>query len=422
MTARRGSDISTAAVVGMGYVGLPTAIALAEAGVTVIGCDTSEDRLSVIKTGRADLLDPDRQSLQRHLGSKSFVLTTNVAMTATAGAVIICVPTPVERHLVPDLGALSEACSSVVRHAVPGQTIVLTSTTYVGCTRQFLVEPLGARGLEVGTDVFVAFSPERIDPGNDHEVVPRVVGGATDACRHRAAQLLEMTTTNIHHVSSLEAAEATKLLENTFRAVNIAFVNEFADACDDMQLDVLEIIRAAATKPYGFMPFYPGPGVGGHCIPCDPHYLLWQLRERRAQLPLTEAAMTAIALRPRQVVARARGALAASGRAIAGARVLVVGVTYKPRVSDLRGSPALEIMAELIRHDACVDFTDPLVNAVTVNGRELLSVSVSDNCDWDLALVHTVDPATDYSWLSRFPTVLDTTFGAARAPARLVLR
>lgn len=421
MTTRRASEPMTTAVIGMGYVGLPTAIALAESGVTVLGCDISEERLSVIKSGRADLLDADQQRLQRHLGSKSFVLTTNLAMVESADAVVICVPTPVDRHLVPDLTALSEACSLVTTHAMPGQTIVLTSTTYIGCTRRLLVEPLSARGLEAGTDVFVAFSPERIDPGNSHGLVPRVVGGATDACRWRAAHLLGMMTAQVHPVSSVEAAEATKLLENTFRAVNIAFVNEFADACSDMQLDVLEVIRAAATKPYGFMPFYPGPGVGGHCIPCDPHYLLWQLRERRTQLPLTEAAMTAIALRPRHVVARVREALAASGRALDSARVLVVGVTYKPGVSDLRGSPALEIMADLVKENTHVGFTDPLVSAVTVGGRGFMSVPVPSEHDWDLALVHTLDPTTDYGWLNRFPTVLDTTFGAAQVPAQFML-
>ncbi len=411
---------ATIGIIGLGYVGLPTAIAFAGAGHTVIGCDVSEGRLADIKAGRADLLDLDRERLAGHLDSDTFLLTTNLSTLSAADVVVVCVPTPIDSHLMPDLTALRAACASAVAAARPGQTIVLTSTSYIGCTRELLAGPLAERGLRVGQDVFVAFSPERIDPGNmihPHETVPRVVGGVTEACRESAASVLRRVSPSVHEVGSPEAAEAAKLLENTFRAVNIAFVNEFADACQELGLDVVEVIDAAATKPFGFMPFYPGPGVGGHCVPCDPHYLLWQLRARRASLPLTESAMSAIALRPRKVAARAREVLLESGRPLAGARVLIVGVTYKPGVQDVRESPALEVMAELDRGGARVDYFDPLVPRMD----DRVSVADPTEQDWDLVLLHTQHPGVDYSWLESCSVLLDATYRAGHLPDRAVI-
>jgi UDP-N-acetyl-D-glucosamine dehydrogenase len=273
---------------------------------------------------------------------------------------------------------------------------------------------LESKGLRVGHDVFVAFSPERIDPGVvDHapDRTPRVLGGATEACAQRAATFLAHTAASLHQVSSPEAAEMTKLVENTFRAVNIALANEFADAAKELKVDVMEIISAAATKPYGFMPFYPGPGVGGHCIPCDPHYLLWQLRSRRAVSPVVEAAMTAIAGRPREVVEMGRRVLGDSGRPLRGARVLVSGVTYKPGVADVRESPALAIIEMLATEGAEVSYADPLVDTLwTASTGQLDAVEIPDEMQWDLVVVHTVHPGHDYEWLSRQPSVLDTTY------------
>lgn len=411
------------AVVGLGYVGLPTAISFAESGCCVIGIDTSEERLAAIKAGFVDLLNVDHERLRRHLGSDSFALTTNPALLASADAVIVCVPTPIDSYLVPDLSAISAACDTVIQYVVPGQLIVLTSTTYVGCTRHLLVDSLAERGLRVGEDVFVAFSPERLDPGNaehSHESIPRVIGGVTDACQCRAVELLRRITSNAHPVSSPESAEMTKLLENSFRAVNIALANEFADACRELRLDILEVIEAATTKPYGYMPFLPGPGVGGHCIPCDPHYLLWQLRARRFRLPVTETAMTSIAMRPRHIVARVREILGESGHGVSGARVLLVGVAYKPDVSDLRGSPALEIMSELLDAGAKVAFSDPMVDSIKLSGQVLRSVTPSSRRRWDLVVVHTLHSGVDYSWLTQFPVVLDATYRAAHVPNRIM--
>ncbi|SOD86727.1 nucleotide sugar dehydrogenase [Streptomyces sp. Ag109_G2-15] len=412
------------AVVGLGYVGLPTALALLAAGNEVVGIDVSEARLDAIRSSEVDLLPSDHGRLTTHLGDPRFTLTSDPAALQRARTVVICVPTPVDRHLVPDLNALAAACASVVAHAVPGQLIMLTSTTYVGTTRELLVEPLTARGFRVGTDVYVAFSPERIDPGNAHHAqdrTPRVVGGTNELTNRLAEAVLQRTAPAVHLLPSAEQAEMTKLWENTFRAVNIALANEFAEDCRVLGLEPLSIIEAAATKPYGFMPFYPGPGVGGHCIPCDPHYLLWQLRAHRVSSPLIDAAMTAIAGRPRRVVQRVRDLLAESGRSVSGARVLVVGVAYKPGVADLRESPALEIIEELTAEGAKVDFHDPLVSSLRLGAavRESLADPAAEA--WDLVLVHTVHPGVDLGWLAGQPLVLDATYRLDSVPGKAVV-
>ncbi|MFE4450356.1 nucleotide sugar dehydrogenase [Streptomyces sp. NPDC056796] len=406
------------AVIGLGYVGLPTALSLHAAGHTVVGVDTSEPRLGDIRSGRVDLLPSQHGRLAAALRDAGFRLTADPAAVVETDAVIICVPTPVDERLVPDLGALTAACSSVVAHAVPGQLLVLTSTSYVGTTRDLLVGPLAARGLLPGTDVFVAFAPERIDPGNpahSPDRTPRVIGGLTPRSTELAASLLAGTAPSVHRVDSPEAAEMSKLWENTFRAVNIALANELAENCLEFALDPRQVIEAAATKPYGFMPFYPGAGVGGHCIPCDPHYLLWQLRARQVASPLVDAAMTAIAERPARVAGKAREALAARGLDISGARVLILGVAYKPGVADLRESPALEIMDRLTAWGATVEYADPLVPRLERQGLVRHSVGAPEALDWDLVVVHTVHPGTGLDWLGGRAAVLDVTHRLATA-------
>ncbi len=413
------------AVVGLGYVGLPTALLFAGGGAEVIGFDVDEARLTAIKDSRVDLLPRDRTRLTGALHEQLLRLTTEPSHLAAADAVVVCVPTPIDAHLTPDLTALSSACATVVEHARPGQTIVLTSTTYPGCTKDLLVKPLESRGMTAGRDVFVAFSPERIDPGvTEHapERTPRVVGGVTPACGQKAASFLAHTAGAVHMVSSPEAAEMTKLLENTFRAVNIALANEFADAAREVNVDIMEIISAAATKPYGFMPFFPGAGVGGHCIPCDPHYLLWHLRSRRTSSPVVEAAMTAVATRPRDVVARAQRVLADSGQPLRGARILMVGVTYKPGVADVRESPALAIIDMLAVQGAHVAYTDPHVGMLqTPTVDPMFHLPRPGDQKWDLVVVHTIHPGEDYEWLSREPAILDTTYRLADLAGRHVL-
>ncbi|MFD5815536.1 nucleotide sugar dehydrogenase [Streptomyces sp. NPDC127038] len=401
------------AVVGLGYVGLPTALALLEAGNEVIGIDVSERRLDAIRTGDVDLLPTDHERLVRLRDTGRLTLTSDPAALSAARTVLICVPTPVDQHLVPDLAAMAGACADAVRHAVPGQLLMLTSTTYVGTTRDLLVKPLIERGLLVDSEVFVAFSPERIDPGNAHhaqESTPRVVGGAGARSTELAAAVLARTAPSVHALPSAEEAEMTKLWENTFRAVNIALANEFAENCRGLNLEPVRIIEAAATKPYGFMPFYPGPGVGGHCIPCDPHYLLWQLRARRIVSPLIDAAMAAIASRPRKVVQRVRELLGDAGHSISGARVLVLGMAYKAGVADVRESPALEILEELTEAGAKTAYHDPFIPSLRIGEHTVTNTPAPEAEPWDLVLVHTVQPGMDLAWLQTQPLVLDATY------------
>lgn len=393
------------AIVGLGYVGLPTALGFREAGQSVLGIDVSPTRLARINDHDVDLIPEDRQRLRRHLCGEGFTLTDRIEDLASAVAVLICVPTPVSETHEPDLGLLEVACAQVVEHAVPGQVIILTSTSYVGTTHDLLTVPLTLRGLVPGRDVFIAFSPERIDPGNrsyQQSDVPRVVGGVTSACTEAAASVLVDTTKSIEQVATPATAEMAKLWENTFRAVNIAFANEMANICRAHGLDVLDVLTAASTKPYGFMPFYPGPGVGGHCIPCDPHYLLHQM-PAGFSAPVITTAMRSIADRPAYVVERAVDLLAVRGQ-----RVLVVGVAYKGGVADVRDSPALEIIRQLAGLGFSVDYHDPYVPSIVIGERTYTSCPIPTT-ECDLVIVHTSHPM-DTTWLAHQRLVLDCTY------------
>lgn len=405
------------AVVGLGYVGLPTALTFHAAGHAVLGIDVNPARLAAIKGQDVDLTDGDRHRLGTALADGRLTLTDRTSLLSEAACVVICVPTPVDAHLVPDLSILRGACATVVQTAVAGQVIILTSTTYVGSTHDLLTVPLRERGLIAGRDLWVAFSPERINPGIEsaHEDVPRVVGGTTLECTHQASRHLSHTVRRVHQVSSPEVAELTKLLENTFRAVNIALINEFADIGHHLGLDILEVIDAAATKPFGFMKFTPGPGVGGHCIPCDPHYLTWQLQRSRAQVPLIQQAMDEIVSRPHVVADRAREVLAQHAVPITGARIVVVGVAYKPNVADVRESPALDIMVELHRMGADLFFHDSFVDCATFGPVTKTSVPPPADNDYDLVIVHTLHRDFDPATLPLNTPIVDASF---RLPLR----
>ena len=424
-TATTATTTATVALLGLGYVGLPTALAMHDAGLTVIGIDISSRRISEIRTGRPDLLpsDMDRLALARQDPDR-FIITDDLAELAGADFVIVAVPTPVDSYLTPDLVPLRTACAAVVASARAGQTIILTSTSYVGCTRDLIEIPLRLRGFEPGTDIFISFSPERIDPANTQfgqAQVPRVVGGLTPACTSRAAALIATISGATHLVSSTEAAELTKLLENTFRAVNISLANEFAEVAHHLGLDPVEIVKAAATKPFGFMAFYPGPGVGGHCIPCDPHYLLWQMRSHQQHPSVIAAAMESISTRPARVVERAAQVLAAVERGVRGARVLVAGVAYKPDIADVRESPALRIIAGLRQRGAHVSVYDPVVSSITVDGEVFLSqqgaVAVAD---YDLVVVCCLHASMDPAIFTSARLVLDATYKLPAAANRQV--
>jgi nucleotide sugar dehydrogenase len=406
--------LRSVAVLGLGYVGLPTGIGLAFGGAKVTGVDVSERRLQDIREGSVDLAAGERERLQSALELNELMLTSSPGAIEAADAVVICVPTPVDDRLEPDLRPLRAACETVVAHARRDQVIILTSTTYVGSTKELLAQPLAERGLRAGREIFVAFSPERIDPGNgrwDQHDVPRVVGGATERCAREAAQVVGTVSAGVHLVSSCEAAEMTKLYENTFRAVNIAWANEMAGASRAFGLDPTEITRAAATKPYGILTFWPGAGVGGHCIPCDPHYLLQGLRELRADAPLTRRAMKAIESRPHVVAERVVELLEEQDVDLAEARVLVVGASYKPGVRDTRESPAVRIMRSLARDGISVAYHDPLVRSLEAgDGLAVLSVARPRPSDFDIAVMVTLHDGCDYSWLGQFDHVLDCTY------------
>jgi UDP-N-acetyl-D-glucosamine dehydrogenase len=421
------SDHTVVAVLGLGYVGLPTAVALRQAGHRIVGIDVSSARLQAIRGGRVELLDEERAALEGHLRGDGFVLTEQVRALDAADVVLICVPTPIDAQLQPDSSILREACAAVVHHARPGQTLVLTSTTYVGTTRELLVAPLARRGLDVGDDVFVAFSPERIDPGvPGHEQLgtPRVMGGVTEACAERAEAVLAHTCKEVHRVSSPEAAEMVKLYENTFRAVNIALAFEMAEACLAFELDPVEVTDGAATKPYGFLAHYPSAGVGGHCIGVDPYYLLGPLRELGRPALVAEEALRKVSGRPRHIAWRAHELLSRSGRPLRDARVLVVGASYKPGVADTREAPAVEIIERLRAEGARVDYYDPLVPSLRVDGEELWGVKVELRGEgpnvgrgesvnvggYDLTILATLHPDHDYGWIARCSAVLDCTY------------
>jgi UDP-N-acetyl-D-glucosamine dehydrogenase len=412
------------AVVGLGYVGLPTAIAMRNAGCHIVGIDVSPRRLDAIRAGAAELLESEREDLNKHLAGDGFSLTDRIEALDAADLVLICVPTPIDEERLPDPAILQRVCAEVVRHARPGQTLVLTSTTYVGCTRELLVDPLAERGLGIGEDVCVAFAPERIDPGvSGHEQLrtPRVIGGVTETCFRRAAELLRHTCAHLHRVSSPEAAEMVKLYENTFRAVNIALAFEIAEACRLHGLEPIEVTDGAATKPYGFMAHYPSAGVGGHCIAVDPHYLLHPLRELGRPAPMAEEALRALAGRPRHIAWRAHEILVELDRRLSDARILVVGVSYKPGVADTREAPAVEIIERLRAEGAHVDYHDPLVPELPLGGADGESLCGVDPDprrdgsgfgpeDYDLAILATVHPDHEYGWLARCPAVLDCTY------------
>ncbi len=410
------------AVVGLGQGGLPSAMALRRAGFRVVGVDTSSSRLNDIRSGRAVVPGVSQQELREHLRDGELVLSDGIEAVGSATSVLICVPAILDAQRKPSLEALKRTCAAVVEHARAGQTIVLTSTSYVGTTRELLVEPLAQRGLRAGEDVFVAFSPERGDPPREEEreqpQVPRVLGAVSETCFAHASQVLRHVSHAIHRVSSPEAAEMAKLYESTFRAVNIALAFEIADACRAQQLDPGEVTAAAATNPSGFMAHHPSAGVGGPSVGVEPHYLLHPLRERGRPALLAEEAMRTVGARPRRMAMRAHELLQRSGQRLRDARVLVVGAAYKPGVADCSGSPAVEIVSWLAAEGVQVEYHDPLVPVLRIDDDDLYSIDPDPRRDasgfgpedYDLVIVVTIQPGYDYGWLKRCPQVLDCTY------------
>lgn len=403
---------ATVSVIGLGYVGLPLAVAFAENGFPVIGIDVDPWKVGELNHGRSYVQDIPSDRLKGIL--PRFTATTDYAALDRCDAAIICVPTPLNKTRDPDVRFLIAAGESVARHIHPGMLVVLESTTYPGTTEELLLPMLtapavltrlGVETFEVGKDFFLAFSPERIDPGRKDYVVentPKVVGGVTPACREVATALYGAAIQTIVPVSSTQAAEMVKLLENTFRAVNIALVNEVAIMCDKLGIDVWEVIEAAATKPYGFMRFTPGPGVGGHCIPLDPHYLSWKLKTLNYNARFIQLAGEINSEMPRYWVNKVQDALNEAGKAIKGSRVLVLGVAYKKDIDDLRESPALDIIELLRAKGADVRYHDPYVPVISHNGFELAGEA---NLEAALDAADCVLIVTDHS-IYNWPAVL----------------
>ncbi|MCR4420383.1 MAG: nucleotide sugar dehydrogenase [Clostridia bacterium] len=407
----------TCGVVGLGYVGLPLAVRAAQAGFTVYGVDIDEEKVRRLSRGESIVLDVASSELMSLVGSGAFFATTDFSCLEDADVVLICVPTPLRKSRDPDMSYVLAAVRSFTPFLRRGHLVVLESTVYPGATEELIRPELEQGGLRAGRDFYLAFSPERIDPGNRHYGVantPKVVGGVTAECTRVAAEFYALLVDQVVPVSSARAAEMVKLLENVFRAVNIALVNETAIICERMGIDVWEVVEAAASKPFGFMPFYPGPGIGGHCIPVDPVYLSWKARTMGHHHRLIELATDINAEMPRRVADRAGEILNLWGKAVRGARILLLGVAYKPDVSDIRESPALEILHLLRERGALVEYHDPHVPRLDLSGIAMASVPLTAErlSACDLVILTTNHSCFDYPWIaSHARVVFDTRNG-----------
>ena len=393
-------------IVGLGYVGLPLAVELSRAGYRVLGFDVNQDVVDGLNEGRSHVKDVTDAQLKGAMECGRFSATTDMQRLSEPDAISICVPTPLSKFKDPDVSYIVAATEAVTQRLRRGQAIVLESTTYPGTTREILLPALQSTGLKVGQDFFLAFSPERVDPGNPRygtRNTPKVVGGITEDCRRVAVALYQPAIDSLVPVSTTEAAELVKLLENTFRSVNIGLVNEMAIVCDKLGVNVWEVIEAAATKPFGFMKFLPGPGLGGHCIPIDPHYLAWKMRGLNYKTRFIDLAGELNTEMPMFWVRKLAEALNGQGKAVRGASVLVLGVAYKRDIEDIRESPALDIIRLLEGQGAKVTYFDPHVPSFREDGHEFRSVKLSPEvvAAADCVMVVTDHSSVDYRMIKR---------------------
>lgn len=368
------SSIQKVAVVGLGYVGLPLALEFYKGGLQVWGIEIDNEKVKKLQSGVSYLDDVPSQQIKEALETNRFSITDAYDILEQLDAVCICVPTPLNKVQEPDLSYIVQAVDAIEPHLHKGMLVVLESTTYPGTTEEVVLPRLAKRGLRVGEDFYLSFSPERVDPGNKQfniKNTPKVIGGITPACTQKTIELYKNVVSELVPVSNARTAEMVKLLENTFRAVNIALVNEMAMMCDQLGVDIWEVVDAAKTKPFGFMPFYPGPGLGGHCIPIDPTYLSWKMKTLDYTARFIELARTINSSMPRYVVEKMADALNEKKKSIQGSKILLLGVTYKKDVSDLRESPALDIISLLKKKGADVYFSDPYVEQIEVEGENL---------------------------------------------------
>lgn len=420
-------------VVGLGYVGLPLAVEFARTGFSVIGIDVDPEKCAAINRGEPTTLDVPAADVRELAETGRLTAVTDIRAAPLLDTVNICVPTPLRKTRDPDLSYVLQATRAVKAHLRTGMLVILESTTYPGATEEIVKVILEETGLRAGTDFFLAFSPERVDPGNrtwTTRNIPKVVGGLTSDCSELAAALYSTCISQVVKVGSPRTAEMTKLLENTFRAVNIGLVNELAMMCERIGIDVWEVIEAASTKPFGFMPFYPGPGLGGHCIPVDPLYLSWKVRQVGFEARFIDLASQVNGLMPRHVVEKITDALNDHGKAVRGSDILVMGVAYKPEVGDVRESPALDVIELLLQKGAHVSYHDPFVPAIeTADGNGNRAVSTASvpfsrerAAAADCVVVLTHHQAFDLIDLASTARLIVDTRNAVRSNGRHVFR
>jgi UDP-N-acetyl-D-glucosamine dehydrogenase len=408
-------------IVGLGYVGLPLALRFSEVGIRVIGFDIDDAKAVAINSGRSYFIHIPSSAVAA-AKSRGLEATTDFSRAAEADALIICVPTPLNASREPDLSFVIDTTESLLPHMRPGQLLSLESTTYPGTTEEELKPRLERRGFKVGEDVFLCFSPEREDPGNPHfttRTIPKVCGGSTPSCLEAGLELYRQAVDTVVPVSSTRAAELTKLLENIHRAVNIGLVNEMKIIADRMDIDIHEVIRAAATKPFGFVPYYPGPGLGGHCIPIDPFYLTWKARQYGVHTRFIELAGEINSAMPHWVISKVADALNDRQKSVNGSRILVLGIAYKKNVDDMRESPSVELIELLLAKGAHVDYSDPHVPSfpkMRKHHLDLASVPVSAEslASYDMVLIATNHDAFDYELIRKHSGLVVDTRGVYR--------
>jgi UDP-N-acetyl-D-glucosamine dehydrogenase len=393
-------------IVGLGYVGLPLAMELVRAGYRVIGFDVNQRTVDGLNAGKSHIQDVPTQAVADAVKAKKFSATTDLSRMGEPDAISICVPTPLSKTKDPDVSYVLAATESVKKTLRKGQLIVLESTTYPGTTRELMLPALESTGMKVGVDFFLAFSPERVDPGNpkyNTRNTPKVVGGITEHCREATVALYQPAIDTLVPVSNPEAAELVKILENTFRSVNIGLANEMAIVCDKLGVDVWEVIEAASTKPFGFMKFTPGPGVGGHCIPLDPHYLAWKMRTLNYKTRFIELAGELNAEMPEYWVTKVADGLNDLGKAVRGSKILVVGVAYKKDIDDIRESPALDVIKLLEQRGAQVSYHDPHIASLHEDKLDLKSVPLTAEAlkQADCVIIVTDHTGVDYHLVAK---------------------
>jgi len=399
-------------VIGLGYVGLPLAAELARAGFSVTGLDVDAEKVRRLNAGESYIPDVASADVEQFVKAGRLRATLDADELKTLDVIDVCVPTPLRKTRDPDLSFIVQAVEAIGQRLQRGQLVILESTTYPGTTDEVVLPALEASGLKAGSDFYLAFSPERVDPGNPTYTthnIPKVVGGIDAASAELAATFYGQIVERVVPVSSTRVAEMVKLLENTFRAVNIGLINEIALMCHRMNIDVWEVIDAAGTKPFGFMPFYPGPGLGGHCIPVDPFYLSWKARQNGFECRFIELAGNVNASMPRAVVERVGEALNSARKSINGSRIHLFGVAYKPNVGDLRESPALDVIDLLSQAGATLSYTDPYVSRLQHASTALESVPEAEVRDVDCAVICTNHASFRYDeMIRRFPLIVDT--------------